>query len=80
MTQSIIRFALIATVAICTVSPAFGQQAPAAEKQEVKTEVKQESKSGETKEVKTEAKEKEKTVTKKKTNEKECCQMKVRKL
>ncbi|NTV45330.1 MAG: hypothetical protein HGB11_02110 [Chlorobiales bacterium] len=80
MTQSIIRFALIATVSIISVSPVFAQQAPVSEKQEIKTEVKQEIKNVESKEAKTETKEKEKDNTKKKSSEKECCQMKVRKL
>lgn len=79
MTQSIVRFALIAVVSISFVSPVFANP-PATEKQEVKTEVKQEVKSEEVKEVQAEVKEKEKSATKKKAGEKECCQMKIRKL
>lgn len=79
MTKSLIRLALITVVSICFVSEVFANP-PATEKQEVKTEVKQEAKSNEVKEVQTEMKEKEKSATKKKANEKECCQMKIRKL
>jgi hypothetical protein len=68
MTKSLIRLALIATVSIGSVSLAFAQQAPATEKKEVKTEVK------------TESKEKKKLVSKKKADEKKCCQVKVEKL
>lgn len=80
MSKSIVRLALIAVVAVSSITPAFADKGPSTEKTEVKTEVKQEVKSADAKEVKTEVKEKKKDVTKKKSEGKKCCQVKVENL